>query len=210
MSLDAAAQLGLSRPLVRIVRYFALRPGARAGLRQLQRALGLGSASAQRDLKRLTDIGVLRRYELAKGVRFGIVEDAPLWGALRTLIGEASAPETLLREALREVPKLDAAFVFGSTAAGTARPSSDVDLFVVTDDDDPRQLYRAINEAGLLIGREVNTVRYTKTDLAHRLAGGSRFVREALAGPKAWVAGSAGAIAPIAIAAGVPLREGAE
>jgi DNA-binding Lrp family transcriptional regulator len=210
MAIDAATEIGLSEALVRILRYFALRPGARAGLRQLQRALGIGSASAQRDLKRLMDIGVLRRYQAGKNVQYGIVEDAPLWGALRTLIARASSPETLLREALREVPKLEAAFVFGSTTAGTARRTSDVDLFLVADDVDLRQLHRAINEAGLLLGREVNAVRYTKTDLAHRLASGARFVREALAGPKAWVAGSSDVIAPIAIAAGVPLPAEAE
>ncbi|MGH7631941.1 MAG: nucleotidyltransferase domain-containing protein, partial [Gemmatimonadales bacterium] len=93
---------------------------------------------------------------------------------------------------------------FGSTAAGTARADSDVDLLVVGDSVDTRALHRGLAEAGLLMGREVNPVRYSRTELATRLAGGTRFVREALAGPKAWVAGTASVVAPIAIAAGIP------
>ncbi len=201
---DPLVVLGLTASLAQVLRYFALRPGARAHLRELQRELGVSSASSQRDLARLVELGVLHRLAEGRTVRYAVADKASLWGPLRALVGEASDPAVLVREALRGVAGVDAAFVYGSTAASTARSDSDVDLFVVGDSIDTRALHRALAEAGLLMGREVNPVRYTRTELAARLAAGTRFVREALTGPKAWVAGTASAVAPIAIAAGIP------
>lgn len=206
MPTDPIQALGFPTSLARVLRYFALRPHARAGLRELQRDLSIGSASAQRDLARLEAIGILRRIREGRRIRYQVIESSPLWGALLRLVGEGTPPDTMLREALRDVDGLDAAFIFGSTAAGTARPDSDVDLFVVGDALDARAFHRAVHEAGLLLGREVNPVKYTRAGLAGRLAAGTRFIREVMAGPKTWVAGDPDAIAPIAIAAGVPFR----
>lgn len=201
---DPLVVLGLTESLAQILRYFALRPHARPHLRELQRELGISSASSQRDLARLVELGILQRVTEGRSIRYTVAEKAGLWAPLRALVGEASDPVVLVREALRGLSGVDAAFVYGSTAAGAARADSDVDLFVVGDSIDTRALHRALAEAGLLMGREVNPVRYTRTQLAARLAAGTRFVREALAGPKAWVAGTPSAVAPIAIAAGVP------
>lgn len=203
---DPILALGVSPSLTRLLRYFALRPGAKPGLRELQRQLGIGSLSSQRDLARLAALGVIRRTGTGRSVRYELIESSPLWGALLQLVARGTTPEAMLGEALRDVEGVEAAFIFGSIAAGTARPDSDVDLFVVGDALDSRRFHRAVNEAGMLLGREVNPVKYTKTELAQRLAGGARFLRETLSGPKEWVAGTPEAIAPIAIAAGVPFH----
>jgi predicted nucleotidyltransferase len=121
-------------------------------------------------------------------------------------------PPSLVRDALIDVTGIQAAFVFGSIAKATHRKDSDVDVFVVEDEAvDRKALYRQLAEVGLLLGREVNTVRYTAQALAERLGNrdhaASQFVREVLKGPKRWVAGAAAAIQPIATAAGVSMAE---
>jgi hypothetical protein len=71
-------------------------------------------------------------------------------------------------------------------------------------------LYRNLAEVGLLLGREVNDVRYTSHGLAERLgdpahaAGG--FVHEVLRGPKRWLVGTAGTLEPLALVAGIDRR----
>jgi predicted nucleotidyltransferase len=113
---------------------------------------------------------------------------------------------------LTDVPGVRAAFVFGSTARGTHRADSDVDLFVLEDSEvDRRRMLTQLAEAGLLLGREVNAVRYTPESLAERLGDPShaafRFVRDALTGPKRWVAGDPTEIAAVAEAARIPFPE---
>jgi predicted nucleotidyltransferase len=140
------------------------------------------------------------------------VQDSPVWQALRILAGTSADPTPLLRDALADIPGVQAAFIFGSTAQGTQREDSDIDLFVVEEPTlDRRQLLRQLAEAELVLQREINPVRYTPEGLAERLGDPGhpawRFVCETLAGPKRWVAGAASAIAPLAAAAGVHLPD---
>jgi hypothetical protein len=103
------------------------------------------------------------------------------------------------------VAGIDVAFIYGSVAAGTAGPASDVDVFVIGDTVDARALQTQLLEAGLVLGRGVNAVRYTRRELAERLASGKRFVREAFGGPTLLVAGDPSRIEPIVISAGATL-----
>lgn len=206
-ALDA---LGVSPAAEKTVRYFVTHPTARPYARELQRKLCLGGASVQRDLDRLTEIGALKRSVDGRLVRYVPQVESRFWRGMRILIADPREPAVLLRDALCDVDGLKAAFVFGSTAKRSAQSDSDVDVFIVEDAaTDRKSLYRQLAEAALLLGREVNPTRYTVEKLAERLGNraqpGSRFVREVLTGPKQWVAGAPDVLAPVALAAGIPV-----
>jgi predicted nucleotidyltransferase len=207
---DGFALLGLPRSQARIIRYFALRPDAAAHGRKLQRVLGIGAASLHRDLDRLVALGALTRSEDGRQIQYKAVPDARVWLALRTIIAATGDPSTLLRDALCDISGIEAAFVFGSTATGTRREDSDIDVLVVEGPTlDRRSLFRRLAELGLLLATEVNAILYTPHTLAARLGNShhpaGRFIRDLLEGPKQWVAGNPDALAPLAMAAGVSL-----
>lgn len=200
---DVLDLLGIAPAAVRIVRYFLIRRGAEPHARELQRVLGLGGASLQRELERLLALGALERRRDGRRVRYRVIDDSPVWQALAILEGASHDPTELVRNAVVDVPGVLAAFIFGSTARGERRDDSDIDLFVVEDDSvDRRKLLAQLAEVELLAGREVDAVRYTPQSLRERLEDAShpasRFVREALLGPKRWVAGGPAAIASLA------------
>lgn len=206
---DSLDLLGIAPAASRILRYFLLRPDAEPHARELQRVLRLGGASLQRELERLLALGALERRRDGRYVRYRAVADAPVWRAVAILEAASPDPTELLRNAVTDVPGVLAAFVFGSTARGTQRADSDIDLFVVEEEPaDRRTLMTRLAEVELLVGREVDTVRYTPQALGERLGDrehpASAFVRDVLIGPKRWIAGAAAAIAPLAAAAGLP------
>lgn len=209
---DPLQLLGIAPSKGRILRYFALRPEGQPHVRQLQRVLGIGGASAQRDLEALVTLGALERSRDGRLVRYRTIPSSPFWRAFHLLLGTTSDPTGLLRDALLDVSGVQGAFVFGSLAKGAQHDDSDVDLFIIEDANVDRQsLLRQLAEVTLLAGREVNVIRYTPQALAERLGDpthpGSRFVRDVLEGPKRWVAGSPSAILPLATAAGVRMPE---
>jgi predicted nucleotidyltransferase len=209
---DALDLLGMPNAEARLIRYFLVRPEARPHLRKIQRALDLGGASVQRALNRLVALGALERTEEAGRTLYSVVPRASVWRALRLLESETQDPTPLMREALIDVPGIEAAFVFGSMATGDSHDESDVDVLVVEHPSmDRRELSRRTAEAGLLLGRQVNTVRYTLEALAERLGNPSdpawAFVHEVLRGPKKWVAGAEEALVPLAVAAGIHREE---
>jgi predicted nucleotidyltransferase len=190
----------------RLLLYFVLRPSARPHLRLLQRELGIGSASIQRDLARMTAARTLRpiRHRSSRAVRYAVVPH-PFWEVASALVAASHDPVDLLREALRDVSGVDAAFLFGSSAAGTAAPDSDLDVFIVGDRVDTHALYGNLFHLGQAVNRQVNALRYTRAALAERLAAGADFLRNVFQEHKKWLAGDPEVILPIATAAGVRL-----
>ena len=203
---DKLALLGWPESLVKIIRFFAIHPNKRIRFRELQRRLELGSASVKRDLDRLVALGVVKRQVEDSVILYAVSHESAVWVALTRLIRELSAPDVLVKEAVRDVAGIDSAFIYGSVARGEEGPDSDIDLFIVGDDIDRRALYGSLAELEHLTGTQVNSIRYSKSELARKLATNARFVREVLKGEKVWVAGDAKEIEPIAIAARVPLR----
>ena len=100
-----------------------------------------------------------------------------------------------MRAALRDVPGIQAAFVFGSSVRGTARDDSDVDVLIVEEGMPLAAIGRATSAAQSLLDRAIDIRRYTPASLADRLRRGSRFLLEVLEGPKTWLIGSEDALA---------------
>lgn len=208
-SSDALDALGLSPALGKIIRFYLVRPGAHPHQRALQRTLGLGSASVQRETERLQRLGLLRAEKVGGRTAYSVFHQVPLWRALEDLERASEDPTAILRDALIDVEGILTGFVFGSVARGTHRQKSDLDLFVLEGPDfDRRAFYRNLSEVTLLMGREVHSIRYSPHDLGKRLGDpshpGRGFLRKTLAGEKIWVAGSFSELAPIAAAAGLP------
>ena len=115
----------------RVLIHFLLHPDRRLHFRGLQEHTGLGTGALQRELARFEALGVVAREEQQGRVYYQAVADHPSWGAFRTLVRQHADPAEVVREALRDVPGIQAAFVFGSTVRGGARADSDVDVLIV-------------------------------------------------------------------------------
>lgn len=192
----------------RIIRFFALRPHVAIHGRALQRILGLGTASMQRDLENLVALGALERSADGRYVRYRADPSSAIWPAFRSILGSTSDPSALVHDALRDVAGIEAAFIFGSTARNTRRDDSDVDVLVVHGSHlDRHALFGQLTEVALLLGTEVNAILYTTQSLADRLGNldhaAARFVRDVLEGPKRWVAGNPEVVHTLATAAGL-------
>ena len=192
-----------SGALAKLISYFVVRPDDTPHLRALMRHTAMSARSFQLEFARLEQLGLLRRDVQANGrVLIRTTERRDLWAPFRALVRAYADPVDLLRLALIDLVGIEAAFVFGSVAAGTADDQSDVDLCVIaTAGDDARvealerSLAQRTVEASLGIGREVNVVVVTAARLAAKLAAGRGFYPRILAGDKRWVLGDSRAVA---------------
>jgi predicted nucleotidyltransferase len=155
----------------------------------------MGTGALKRELLRLEALGLLRRVEEDGKVYFDPVLAHPSWAAFRTLLREHGDPVDVVREVLRDVPGIKAAFVFGSTVRGGARKGSDVDVLIVEEGMPTAAIGRAMIEAESLLNRPLDVKRFTPAALAAKLSRGSVFLHEAVSGPKAWLIGSEDALA---------------
>ncbi|MET0936349.1 MAG: nucleotidyltransferase domain-containing protein [Luteibacter sp.] len=174
----------------RVLAWLLLHPDESAHVRELARLTGAHAGSLHRDLVRLADAGLITRSMRGNQAHYQATRACPIFDELASIFRKTTGVADLIRDAMRRVDDgIVAAFIFGSTARGTAHAGSDVDLFVVGSvafiD-----LVNALQECQKALGREINPALYSNDELQRKLANGDAFLREVLAAPKLFVMGS--------------------
>lgn len=183
-----------SLAMARLVIFFWVHPKQRFHLRDLMRRTGLSSASIQNELRRMAEIGALRREDEGARTYYVADQEHPSWRAWVLLLRASASPSDILREALIDADGIEAAFIFGSQARGDTRPDSDVDLFLIGSEEGRDQALHQLSEAEFLMGKELDVIGYDEEQLATRVRSGSSFVNAVLAEPKEWVRNGPGAL----------------
>jgi hypothetical protein len=123
------------------------------------RSTGLSQPLAHRELKRLTEAGVLREKRIGRSAMFDADDSNPAVAPLRSLAAIALGPQNRIARALRGIPGIERALIFGSFAARAAgvagKNPDDIDLLIVGTPN-RRQVYDAIDGVDEEVRREVN------------------------------------------------------
>lgn len=139
-----------------------LAPGREWSLTELAGRTGASVSSAQREMARAQDAGVVSSRRVGN-TRLVTVADSPLTEPLTELLLRSFGPRQVLAEELAGQPGIEEAFLFGSWAArysGQPGPAPvDIDVLVIGNPDRD-DLDEAGQRAGSRLAREVNvTIR---------------------------------------------------
>ena len=159
-------------------------------LNEIMRLTGLGSASAQRELKRLDDAGLILSERVGNVRLFRPNQSSPVYPELHGLIQKTFGLVGVLRAALQPLlPALSIAFVYGSTAKGSATAHSDVDLLLVGESVSYGALLSALAPAEQAIGRKISPTHFTHAEFAKRIQEQQHFLMRVLELPKIFILG---------------------
>jgi predicted nucleotidyltransferase len=154
-------------------------------LRALMCHTGLGSASAQRELGRLTEAGLLIRQELGKVILYKPNTDSPIYAELSAIIRKTEGVEQVLKEMLLPFEShIESAFIYGSVAKNEDTAFSDVDLFVLADGIGSADLYPKLVEAEEKLSRKIGLTIYRQTEYRRKLEEKNHFLVSVMDGPK--------------------------
>ena|SRR5271165_1785088 len=157
---------------------------------ELARRMGVPASSLQRELRDLSEVGILKTHKQGRMVYYQANADSPVFQDLRGLLFKTAGLVDVLAHALKPVAaRLRAAFVYGSIAAGNERTESDIDLMVVGQVS-PAELALPLRRARELLGREINPTVYTPTEFDKKRAANNPFLKQVLDKPKLFVVGS--------------------
>lgn len=157
-------------------------------LREIQRKAHLAVGTIQRDVAHLVSMGLVLRRADGNRVYFSANPAHPLTSDLRRLVLKTTGLVDILRLALGKAG-IQFAFVFGSIAAGTEQPWSDVDLLIVGDLG-LREVSKRLSGVGEQIGREINPQVMTAVEFAKRRREQEHFIATVMASPRIWVMGA--------------------
>ena len=159
----------------RILALLLLGPDEHFHVREISRLTGVPAGSLHRELKLLTDAGLLSRQAMGNQVRYRSDRDCPIFPELAGIFRKTSGLADIVRSALQPLsPAITAAFIFGSVAKGEEQATSDIDVCIIgtasfTD------VVVALAEMRQKLGREINPVVMPPEQLIAKLAAGEQF-----------------------------------
>jgi len=158
-------------------------------IRQLSRAAGVFLGPLQRELKRLTDAGIIQRTMHGKQVYYQANKKCPIFEELKSFIVKTAGIADVLRGAISSLAdKIDCAFVYGSFAEGEQRAQSDVDVMVIGDVSF-KDVSAALSGAQETLSREVNPTVYPLAEFKKKIASGHHFLNTVLKEKKIFLIG---------------------
>jgi predicted nucleotidyltransferase len=165
------------------------RPDRAFFVREVVRAVKGGQGAVQRELARLSEVGLLGRREDGRQVYYNANKDCPLYAEIRAIMTKTVGLVDVLRRALEPAQdRISVAFVYGSVARGNPESASDVDLLVVGD---VRfgEIVELLSPIQGSIGREINPSVFPSDEFHHRVSQDGDFLAKIVSGPKIFVIG---------------------
>ena len=146
-------------------------------VRELAALLRVDPTNLSRELSRLEEEGLFRSEFRGNQKYYGLNKEYPLlkevFSILRRTIGVVPA----VSEALRKVPGIHAAYLYGSFAKGEEDAASDIDVLIVGKPE-AGELASAAGRLEKLLNREVNYSVIADQELKRKLANDDPFLSD--------------------------------
>jgi predicted nucleotidyltransferase len=167
-------------------------------LRQIARAAGAGLGAVQRELKQLSDAGIIQRIVRGRQVYYQANPRCPVFEELKKLVVKTVGMGAVLQAALAPLAdRIKVAFIYGSVARNSEGWDSDVDVMVVGKVTFA-EIVSSLSEAQKTIGREINPTVYPPAEFRSKLAAGHHFLNTVLKEPTLFLIGDKGELARLA------------
>lgn len=158
-------------------------------LRQIARTTGVGLGPIQRELKNLTDAGIIIREVQGMQVYYRANTQCPIFNELKSIVRKTFGVADVLRQSLSpKADKIRVAFIFGSVARSADNRRSDIDVMVVgrISFGDVVSLFSLAEDQ---LGREINAVVYPITEFKKKAKEDHHFVKTVLEDEKIFLIG---------------------
>jgi len=157
--------------------------------KQILDAVKIGRGTVQRELRNLTDTGIIVREVQGRQVYYHANEKCPIFNELKGIVRKTFGVVDVIRQSLATgADRIRVAFIFGSVARSTDDRRSDIDLMVVgrISFGDVVSLLTPAEEK---LGREVNPVVYPTAEFKRKVKEDHHFVKTVLEEEKMFVIG---------------------
>jgi predicted nucleotidyltransferase len=157
--------------------------------KQILDAVKIGRGTVQRELKNLTDTGIIIREVQGRQVYYRANARCPIFEELKSIVRKTFGVADVIRQSLAtNADKIRVAFVFGSVAKSTDDRRSDIDLMVVGRVSFG-DVVSVLTPAEQKLAREVNPVVYRIAEFKKKVKEDHHFVKTVLEDEKIFVIG---------------------
>ena len=166
--------------------------------KQILDAVKIGRGTVQRELKNLTDTGIITREVQGRQVYYQANAQCPIFNELKSIVRKTFGVADVIRQSLATVEnKILVAFIFGSVARSADDRKSDIDVMVVGRISFG-DIVTLLSPAEEKLGREVTPVVYPVAEFKQKVKEDHYFVKTLLEGEKIFLIGDEGELRRLA------------
>jgi hypothetical protein len=159
-------------------------------LNEIMRLTGLGSASAQRELKRLHESGLIVSERIGNVRQFRPNKDNLVYDELSSIVKKTFGLVSVLNSALAPMRRqLNVAFVYGATAREAEDSTNAIELLLIGENTTYGELLSRLPVAERILRRKIYPNLYSVPDFKRRLREQQAFIMNMLADRKVFVLG---------------------
>ena len=183
----------------KVLALFLLNPEKHFYFRETVRILGDAPGSLQRELKSLTQAGILTMEPIGIQKFYRANRECPVFQELRSIAEKTFGLVDVLRDVLRSQAgeQLELAFIYGSVASGQDTSFSDIDLMVIGTLSF-RELVSILKPVEENMRRPINPTLYSVDEFRRKLSEKNNFVTNVLKSEKLFVVGTVNDLAELA------------
>ena len=152
-----------SKVTQRVLSYFFLQAAAELYVNQMRRQFDIDRGNLVRKLDELEREGLLISAWRGNQRYYRLNRQFPLLKEYRAITLKTVGIEKLIAEALKQVPGIHQAFIFGSYARNQMDASSDIDLMIVGDHK-VLELHKRLAKPQAQCGREINSISMSPSE----------------------------------------------
>ncbi len=157
--------------------------------RQIARTAEVGLGALQRELKMLSEAGIIRRIVRGRQVYYQANQECPVYAELKSIVVKTVGVGDVLRAALMPLTdRINVAFLFGSLVRGEERSSSDLDVMAVGDVTFA-EVVSVLGHVQEKLRREINPLVYPPEEFRLKLTADHHFLKKVVEGSKYFLIG---------------------
>jgi predicted nucleotidyltransferase len=157
--------------------------------KQILDAVKIGRGTVQRELKNLTETGIIVREVQGRQVYYHANERCPIFNELKSIVRKTFGVADVIKQSLASrARKIRVAFIFGSVARSADDRRSDIDLMVVGRISFG-DVVSLLGPAEAKLAREINPVVYPIAEYKRKVREDHHFVKTVLEEEKIFVIG---------------------
>ena len=178
----------LASTLFNKTRLMVLRELVRTGdkslhLREIARRAELSASGTHTELKNLESAGLVLVEESGNQRLYKLNPNCALYNEIRMMIVKTVGVADIIRKRMKNIRKINLAYIYGSFASGKYESSSDVDLMVVGNVD-PEIIISKLMPCEEIIGREINARIYSPNEYDSQKKVKNSFIYQVHNGPQ--------------------------
>jgi len=155
--------LSKSKERKKILQFFFSDINRKHYLREMERILNISVGNIRRELLSLEKDGLFIKERMGNQVYYSLNQKSPIFTDIKNIVSKTIGIEAILKKELSKLENIDFAFIYGSFAKGNEYSLSDIDVFILGEEDEA-QINEILSKAEKELSREINYTLFFKNE----------------------------------------------